>query len=176
MGRSRSSRWPPPRAAWRRSRRCFARCGGTSRRRRLVEAFAETWESETAACHFIESIHPEDRASAEARWEQAIDAKHVLDLTCRLRRGAKGSYRWTHVRALPLLDPDGAIRRWVGMNVRVSPGASSARPGEEAAEPASASIGRSIRFGPPYVPPSISDRSFFSIRCIRLRRPGEWLL
>ncbi len=102
---------PPPRAASRRSRRCFACCGGTSRRRRLVEAFAETWESETAACHFIESIHPEDRASAEARWEQAIDAKHILDLTCRLRRGAKGSYRWTHVRALPLLDPDGAIRR-----------------------------------------------------------------
>ena len=34
-------------------------------------------------------------------------------------RALDGSYRWTNARAVPLLDPAGAVQKWVGMNIDI---------------------------------------------------------
>jgi PAS domain S-box-containing protein len=68
---------------------------------------------------WLEAVHPDDRASAERGWRRAIETKRPTSAEFRLRR-ADGTWCWTNVRASPLLDRDGQVRKWVGINVDVS--------------------------------------------------------
>lgn len=68
---------------------------------------------------WIDAIHPDDRAGAEAQWHDAVAGKHPIDAEMRLRSSG-GGWRWSNVRAAPLLNPDGSIRRWVGMTLDIS--------------------------------------------------------
>jgi PAS domain S-box-containing protein len=64
------------------------------------------------------ALHPDDRAGALRQWQDAIAARRVFDAEFRLRRAA-GGWRRARVRAAPLFDADGALEKWVGMNVDV---------------------------------------------------------
>ncbi len=68
----------------------------------------------------MDVIHPEDRASAEDDWRGAIETGSPLNTEWRIYHALSGEYRWTSVRAVPLHDPDGPIRGWVGMNIDVT--------------------------------------------------------
>ncbi|MCX5539515.1 PAS domain S-box protein [Paraburkholderia sp. CNPSo 3076] len=64
------------------------------------------------------AVHPDDRAYALSQWKDAIAAQRVVNAEFRLHV-ATGGWRWTNVRAAPIWNPDGTVRKWVGMNIDV---------------------------------------------------------
>lgn len=76
-------------------------------------------EEEWRGRGWMNAIHPEDRLKARSVWSQAVSSKNTFHTEYRLR-SRDGSYRWTAVRGVPVLDTDGEIREWVGMNTDVT--------------------------------------------------------
>ncbi|HEU5040283.1 MAG TPA: response regulator, partial [Gemmatimonadales bacterium] len=69
-----------------------------------VEAAWEGW---------FGAVHPEDREEASRAWAEAVRKRQVLVTQHRLRR-RDGEYRHMELRAVPVLEENGAIREWVG--------------------------------------------------------------
>lgn len=67
---------------------------------------------------WLDAIHPDDRAYAERQWREAMAARSLVDAEYRLR-ASDGGWRWTNVRAAPVLDADGRIEKWAGMNLDI---------------------------------------------------------
>ncbi len=63
-------------------------------------------------------MHPEDRTEADARWRAVLSSGETFEAEFRLRR-ADGAYRWHLARAVPIVDGDGAISRWVGTSTDI---------------------------------------------------------
>jgi PAS domain S-box-containing protein len=59
------------------------------------------------------SFHPEDQKRGWDAWQNAINNNAGYSLECRLRR-ADGVYQWWLIRALPSLDANGNVLKWVG--------------------------------------------------------------
>jgi PAS domain-containing protein len=51
---------------------------------------------------WLNAIHPDDRKYAERQWREAVSAQRRVDAEFRLR-APDGSYRWSNMRAVPLL-------------------------------------------------------------------------
>ena len=66
-----------------------------------------------------EYIYPEDHTRVLATIGEAIRTRGVFEMEHRVRR-LDGSVGWTHSRAVPLLDAQGAIREWIGNAVDVT--------------------------------------------------------
>ncbi|RYJ02586.1 MAG: PAS domain S-box protein, partial [Acetobacteraceae bacterium] len=69
---------------------------------------------------WADAIHPEDREAAMAHWHGCIATARPYECTYRLRHHA-GGYRWTLARGIPLLEADGRLRAWIGMNTDIDP-------------------------------------------------------
>jgi diguanylate cyclase (GGDEF)-like protein/PAS domain S-box-containing protein len=68
---------------------------------------------------WLDAVHPDDRRCADEQWKNAVSHKQPMNMEFRLQ--CKGSdWRWTNVRAAPLLNADGSVRKWVGMNIDIS--------------------------------------------------------
>ncbi|WP_237477286.1 PAS domain S-box protein [Lichenibacterium dinghuense] len=67
---------------------------------------------------WLDAIHSDDRPYAERRWREATAARRCVDAEFRLRSPG-GGWRWTNVRAAPVLDASGDIEEWVGMSVDI---------------------------------------------------------
>ena len=67
---------------------------------------------------WLDAIHPDDRALAERQWRAGGEGHHPVDAEFRLR-SADGGWRWTNVRAAPVLDAQGNIEKWAGMNIDI---------------------------------------------------------
>ena len=67
---------------------------------------------------WLDAIHPDDRAHAEQQWRAATAVHGLVDAEFRLRAPG-GGWRWTNVRAAPVLDADGGIAKWAGMNIDI---------------------------------------------------------
>ena len=67
---------------------------------------------------WLDAIHPDDRAYAETQWREAIAAHGLVDAEFRLHAPG-GGWRWTNVRAAPVLGAEGSIVKWVGMNIDI---------------------------------------------------------
>ncbi|MBG8555636.1 PAS domain-containing protein [Hymenobacter guriensis] len=63
--------------------------------------------------HWMDNIHPDDRAQVEKHWYASIRAGQPYQAEYRLRRH-DGQYRWVLMRGLPRTDADGRITMWVG--------------------------------------------------------------
>jgi len=50
-----------------------------------------------------------------------VARRGVVDAVFRLAH-PQGGWRWTRVRAEPLFNVDGSVRKWVGMNIEAGPG------------------------------------------------------
>ena len=61
------------------------------------------------------SIHPDDVAATARSWSEAIAHLDEYRFEHRVRRH-DGAYRTCAVRALPVRDPDGSVREWVGVH------------------------------------------------------------
>ncbi|WP_394836016.1 PAS domain S-box protein [Pendulispora rubella] len=66
-----------------------------------------------------DAFHPEDRAAVAALWRKAIATKSAIDTEYRIRH-VSGEWRWTAARAVPLLDVEGQVRGWIGMNTDIT--------------------------------------------------------
>jgi PAS domain S-box-containing protein len=64
---------------------------------------------------WLEAVHPDDRARTRQIWLASIDTHSEYATEYRLRC-TDGNYRWTAVKAIPILDDSGAVREWVGAN------------------------------------------------------------
>jgi len=82
-------------------------------------AFTGQSYDEWAGWGWLDAIHPEDRERAARAWSAAVATRSAYQVEYRLRR-ADGSHRWTAVRGVPVLAPDGSVREWVGMNTDVN--------------------------------------------------------
>ncbi|WP_160299756.1 PAS domain S-box protein [Belnapia sp. F-4-1] len=65
------------------------------------------------------AVHPDDRSRATDGWVSTVAAGTTFDTEFRLRR-SDGEWRLTTVRAVPVREPNGSIREWVGMNVDIT--------------------------------------------------------
>ncbi len=68
---------------------------------------------------WINSIHPHDRNETTAVWSHAVQTRSLYQIEHRLRR-ADGVYRDMSVRAVPILDEDGNLREWIGVNTDIT--------------------------------------------------------
>lgn len=68
---------------------------------------------------WLNAYHPNDHKRVQLQWEDATAQKTPLEAQYRLRRH-DGQWRWTSVRAVPLLSADGSARGWVGMNTDIT--------------------------------------------------------
>lgn len=67
---------------------------------------------------WLTGVHEDDRERVEREWLEAVRSKRPYETELRLRHEGSG-WRWISLRAVPLADPDGSVRGWVGMNVDV---------------------------------------------------------
>lgn len=92
---------------------------------RLIED-SRSWRSFTGQSYeqmrdfgWLDAVHPEDRARTTRVWNDAVARRGVYEIELRMRC-ADGDYRWSAVRAVPLLNSDGTIREWMGANSDVT--------------------------------------------------------
>jgi len=91
----------------------------------LTETVSPSWSAYTGqpaeeglGDGWAKAVHPDDRARALHQWKEAVAAQRVVNAEFRLRV-ATGGWKWTNVRAAPIWNPDGTIRKWVGMNIDI---------------------------------------------------------
>ena len=65
------------------------------------------------------AIHPDDVEPTVAAWKEAVAGRRTFVFEHRVRRH-DGVYRLFSVRAVPLLDAEGAIREWVGVHADIT--------------------------------------------------------
>ena len=63
---------------------------------------------------WLEAVHPDDRTRVARGWEDAVRSQGTYDTEYRLRM-RDGGYRTFTVRGVPVLEPGGDIREWVGL-------------------------------------------------------------
>jgi two-component system sensor kinase FixL len=68
---------------------------------------------------WLAAVHAEDRASVRAAWAGAVASESGYEIEYRIRRGSDSRYRWFFVRGTPQRDPDGRIRRWIGVGIDI---------------------------------------------------------
>ena len=75
----------------------------------------EEWKQ----CGWLACVHPDDRHSAEASWQEAVKNRRPFYHEYRIRH-VSGEWRWTAGGAVPLAAPDGKTTGWVGMNTDIT--------------------------------------------------------
>ncbi|MES2353013.1 MAG: PAS domain-containing protein [Pseudomonadota bacterium] len=68
---------------------------------------------------WLNAVHPEDQAYIERYWRESVRKGKLVSAEFRLRH-VSGAWRWTNVRTAPLLNKDGSVRKWVGMNIDIT--------------------------------------------------------
>jgi len=67
---------------------------------------------------WLDALHPDDVERTRALWLRCVATRSVFETEYRLRR-ADGAWRWTAVRGVPIVDPDGTLREWIGANTDI---------------------------------------------------------
>ena len=68
---------------------------------------------------WLATIHPDDSAHVANVWSEAVAARSLYEVEFRMRRH-DGEYRYMSCRAVPILQPDGTIREWIGANTDIT--------------------------------------------------------
>ncbi|MFS0516552.1 PAS domain S-box protein [Nostoc sp. UIC 10607] len=83
------------------------------------EAFTGQNPEEYKGWGWVDALHPDDRTSVAAIWQQAFFGRSVAVAEYRVLRH-DGEYRYMKIRGVPILDETGEIEEWVGMCVDIS--------------------------------------------------------
>ena len=65
------------------------------------------------------AVHPDDLAATLRQWQQALQTQAPLNAEIRLQN-AGDSWQWTTVRITPVQNPDGSIRKWIGLLIDIT--------------------------------------------------------
>jgi PAS domain S-box-containing protein len=90
-----------------------------------VVSDSPTWRSYTGQSQdewkrgWLDAVHPADREAVLGQWKHALATGEDVNIEFRLQ-SAGGGWRWTNVRAAPILDADGKVLKWVGMNIDIT--------------------------------------------------------
>jgi PAS domain S-box-containing protein len=76
-------------------------------------AFTGQSEEEVRGTGWLDAIHPDDRPAARQAWERAVAGRTLFETEYRLKNKG-GQYRHVSCRAVPILDPNGNVREWIG--------------------------------------------------------------
>jgi len=76
-------------------------------------AFTGQRADELANRGWTNAVHPEDRERISKVWASALQNGNVYETEYRLRR-RDGEYRHMAVRGVPVLEPGGQVREWIG--------------------------------------------------------------
>lgn len=68
---------------------------------------------------WLDAVHPDDREATRRQWFDGIARRAPFELEYRIV-AADGSVHWSNDHAAPLFGSDGAVRKWVGMNVDIT--------------------------------------------------------
>jgi PAS domain S-box-containing protein len=68
---------------------------------------------------WLDAVHPDEREQTSRVWLRAVQTRSLYEVEHRLRR-QDGIYVPMSVRAAPVLEPDGAIREWVGAHADIT--------------------------------------------------------
>lgn len=68
---------------------------------------------------WAKAVHPEDALPTVEAWKMAVNLQKNFEFEHRLKT-ASGEWRRFFVKAVPLKDPDGTIREWVGMHADIT--------------------------------------------------------
>lgn len=68
---------------------------------------------------WLKAIHPEDQAMTAKLWQEAVTSRSIYEIEYRVRR-YDGEYRYLNGRAVPIVEADGTIREWVGVNTDIT--------------------------------------------------------
>ena len=74
---------------------------------------------QAAGYGWMDAIHPDDRERATDLWRWALETKTVYESEHRLRM-ADDTYRVFANRCVPVLEPDGRVREWIGTSTDVT--------------------------------------------------------
>jgi PAS domain S-box-containing protein len=88
--------------------------------------FTGQTEQEYLGRGWIDAVHPDDREAVIQSWSQNLSHKGTYHHEHRLRR-ADGQYRDLSVRGVPILEPDGTVREWVGTMIDITERKQTAR-------------------------------------------------
>ena len=72
-----------------------------------------TQETDGLGRGWMESVHPDDRAPCQERWEKCMLSGETFEIEYRLHDAIHG-YRWFLDRAVPLRDDQGVVLQWFG--------------------------------------------------------------
>ena len=64
---------------------------------------------------WLDALHPDDREKVQRIWLECVATRTVFETEYRLRH-VDGTYRWTAVKGIPMLDANGTVREWIGAN------------------------------------------------------------
>ncbi|WP_426756871.1 PAS domain-containing protein [Myxococcus sp. Y35] len=91
-----------------------------------IEEDSPSWRAFTGQTYaewrghgWLSAVHPEDRDAAARAWFAAVEQRRPYETEYRLRR-PDGRYTPTRVRAVPVFNPNGALREWVGTTTDIS--------------------------------------------------------
>jgi PAS domain S-box-containing protein len=70
------------------------------------------------ALGWLEALHPDDKPRVTQMWQHALQTGTPIDTEFRVRR-KDGTYGYVHDQGVPLRNPDGSIREWVGTLVDI---------------------------------------------------------
>jgi PAS domain S-box-containing protein len=76
-------------------------------------AFTGQTREEVSGSGWVDALHPDDREATLEAWRRAHRSGHLYSAEYRVR-GSNGRYRWFAARAVPVFEPDGRVREWVG--------------------------------------------------------------
>jgi PAS domain S-box-containing protein len=78
------------------------------------------WESgEAKGRGWLNFVHPDDRVRVAQKWEESLKAGREYHSEFRMRT-REGSYRYFDARGVPVRNPDGTVREWIGSNVDIT--------------------------------------------------------
>ena len=77
------------------------------------QAYTGLRDDQVRGLGWREAVHPDDRAALDAALAAAPAVPQAFDLECRLR-ARDGIYRLFAVRGIPVHEPDGSVREWIG--------------------------------------------------------------
>jgi PAS domain S-box-containing protein len=68
---------------------------------------------------WLSAVHPDDRESVRAHWEQALSGGAPMSLEYRIREKANGRYRWFLFNVLAVKVTRGALGRWIATSTDI---------------------------------------------------------